>query len=113
MTDPTSPSERAFEEATQAQHAQELVLRLYVAGMTARSAGAIRSIKAICEEHFAGHYDLQVFDLYQTPEAARDADVIAAPTLVKVGPGPELRLIGSLEDRPRVLRSLGMPETPP
>ena len=104
---PTSPSERAFERAVQESQERQILLRLYVAGMTARSATAIRSIKAICEEHFPGTYSLEVFDLYQQPSLAQSGNVIAAPTLVRVEPLPEVRLIGSLDDRDRVLRSLG------
>jgi circadian clock protein KaiB len=102
-----TPSERAFAEGTRADQQRDLVLRLYVAGMTARSANAIRSIKSICEENFPGRYALEVFDLYQSPAAAQAGNVIAAPTLVRVEPLPEVRLIGSLDDRARVLRSLG------
>jgi circadian clock protein KaiB len=81
---------------------------MYVSGMTRRSAEAIREIKSICEEHFPGRYDLEVFDLYEKPERAAEADVLAAPTLDKLQPSPAVRMVGSMTDRPRVLRSLGV-----
>ena len=43
------------------------VLRLFVTGMTARSTRAIENIRAICEEHFAGAYELEVVNLYEQP----------------------------------------------
>ena len=55
------------------------VLRLYVTGSTPRSARAIENMRRICEEHLAGRYDLEVIDIYQRPEAAREFQLIAAP----------------------------------
>jgi len=98
-----------FRAALEAQASQTLVLRMYVSGMTLRSAEAIRAIKRICEEHFPGRYDLEVFDLYQAPERAAEADVLAAPTLDKLQPEPAVRMVGNMTDERRVLRSLGVP----
>jgi circadian clock protein KaiB len=84
------------------------VLRLYVAGMSPHSARAIRTVKALCEAHFCGAYDLAVFDLYQDPALAERADVLATPTLDKLEPPPAVRLVGSLSDTDQVLRSLGV-----
>jgi circadian clock protein KaiB len=84
------------------------VLRLYVTGLAPRSTQAIASVKALCEEHLAGRYDLEVIDLYQQPELAQGAQLIAAPTLVKELPPPVLRLIGNLSDEQRVLVGLDL-----
>jgi len=84
------------------------VLRLYVTGMTPRSTQALDTIKALCEEHLAGRYDLEVIDIYQHPQRAVEDQVIAAPTLVKQRPAPLRRLIGDLSDTDRVLVGLGL-----
>jgi len=84
------------------------VLRLYVAGMTPRSARALANIKQICEEHLKGHYGLQVIDLYQQPVLAKGDQIIAVPTLIKKLPMPLRRLIGDLSDRERVLIGLDL-----
>ena len=83
-------------------------LRLYVAGMTPRSARALANIKQICEEHLKGHYGLQVIDLYQQPLLAKGDQIIAVPTLIKKLPMPLRRLIGDLSDRERVLIGLDL-----
>jgi circadian clock protein KaiB len=83
-------------------------LRLYVAGMTPRSARAIANIKEICEEHLEGHYDLRVIDLYQEPVLAKGEQIIAVPTLIKKLPPPLRRLIGDLSDRDQVLIGLDL-----
>ena len=87
---------------------QEYVLRLYVAGSTLRSREAIRNIRQFCEKHLAGRCDLQVIDIYQQPELAADAQIIAAPTLIKLVPGPMRRAIGDMSNEARVLRALDL-----
>jgi circadian clock protein KaiB len=83
-------------------------LRLYVAGMTPRSARALANIKEICEEHLKGIYALQVIDIYQQPVLAQGDQIIAVPTLLKRLPLPLRRLIGDLSDRERVLIGLDL-----
>jgi circadian clock protein KaiB len=97
-----------FERALARPEHEHYVLRLYVTGMTPRSTEAIASIKAICEEHLEGRYDLEVIDIYQHPELAREAQIIAAPTLVKKLPAPLRRLIGNLSEKERVLAGLNL-----
>ena len=82
---------------------RKYVLKLYVTGATRRSQKAITNLNAICEEYLQGRYDLQVVDIYQSPAVAKDADILAAPTLVKQLPLPVRRLIGDLSERGRVL----------
>src|SRR5918998_5851176 len=81
--------------------AARYVLRLYVTGSTPRSARAIENMRRICEEHLAGRYDLEVVDVYQRPEAAREHQLIAAPTLVKLLPEPLRRVLRALSDAKR------------
>jgi circadian clock protein KaiB len=84
------------------------VLRLYVAGLTARSREAVQAVTAICNEHLAGRYDLEVIDVYQQPVLARGEQILAAPTLIKKLPLPLRRLIGSMADTERVLVGLDL-----
>ena len=87
---------------------ERYVLRLYVTGMTTRSTEAFAVIKAICEEHLHGRYDLEVVDIYQHPQLAKDEQIIAVPTLVKKLPSPLRRLIGDLSNKERVLLGLDL-----
>jgi circadian clock protein KaiB len=84
------------------------VLRLYVAGLTARSRTAISNITSICEEHLQGRYDLEVIDVFQRPILAREEQIIATPTLVKKLPAPLRRVIGDLSEREKVLIGLDL-----
>ena len=87
---------------------EHYVLRLYVTGTTPQSARAILNIKTVCERNLEGRYDLEVVDIYQQPELARNEQIIAAPTLVKILPQPLRKLIGNLSDTERVLVGLGL-----
>lgn len=84
------------------------VLRLYVTGSTPRSARAVRNMRRICDEHLAGRYELEVIDIYERPEAAREVQVVAAPTLVRLLPEPLRRVIGDLSDLEKVLQGLDL-----
>jgi circadian clock protein KaiB len=84
------------------------ILKLYVTGATDRSARAIDNIKAICDEHLRGDYDLKVIDLYQDPVLAKGEQILAAPTLIKKLPLPLRRLVGDMSDKERVLIGLDL-----
>jgi circadian clock protein KaiB len=60
----------------------------------------------MCEEYLKGRYELEVIDIYQDPEQGGEADIVAAPTLIKRLPGPLRRLIGDMSDENRVLLAL-------
>jgi len=84
------------------------VLQLYVSGMTPKSLRAIENIKALCEEHLQGRYELQIIDVYQNPDQTREARIVAAPTLIKTLPPPLRRFIGDLADKRRILVKLDL-----
>ncbi len=86
------------------------VLRLYVTGSTKRSTRAIETTRQICDTHLKDRHELEVIDLYQHPEAAALAQIIAVPTLIRLQPDPLRRIIGDLSDRQRLLASLGLDE---
>ncbi len=87
-------------------------LRLFVTGMTARSAQAVKNLQAICDECLAGRYDLDVIDIYQQPVLAKGEQIVAAPTLIKKFPLPMRRLVGDLSNREHVLAGLGLVSAP-
>ncbi len=89
-------------------NAAEYELCLYITGATPNSTRAVRHIKAICEEFLVGRYELRIIDMYQQPELAQQAQIVAVPTLVRQRPLPFRRLIGDLSDRSAVLTILGL-----
>ena len=87
---------------------ERYVLRLYVTGMTPRSARAVKNLRAICDEYLEGRYDLEVIDIYQQPVLTKGEQIIAAPTLIKKLPLPMRRIIGDMSNRERVLLGLDL-----
>ncbi|HLX36835.1 MAG TPA: circadian clock KaiB family protein [Candidatus Binataceae bacterium] len=86
----------------------QFVLRLYTTGSTPRSTRALRNLRAICEALIKGRYKLEVIDIFQEPGRASEADIIAAPTLIKDEPQPPCRVVGDLSDRNKVITSLNL-----
>jgi circadian clock protein KaiB len=82
---------------------QRYTLRLYVTGTTPHSVRAISRIKSFCEEHLRGRYDLEVIDIYQRPQLARDEQILAIPTLIRSLPEPLRQFIGDLAKLERIL----------
>ncbi len=101
-------SKRSWERAAARQSRQRYALKLYVAGITPRSAEAIANVTAICEEHLAGRYELEIIDIYQQPVLAKGEQIIAAPTLIKKLPLPLRRLIGNMSQKDRILVGLDL-----
>ncbi len=96
--------------AARARANQRYVLKLYVTGMTDNSRRAIEGVRTICEEHLKGRYQLEVIDIYQLPALARDEQIVATPTLIKVLPAPLRRFIGNLSNVEKVIFGLDLRE---
>jgi len=92
--------------------AARYLLRLYVTGTTPGSLRAIEGVRALLEEHLHGRYELEVVDIYQLPTLARDHQIVATPTLIKVLPQPLRRFIGDLSSSEKVLFGLDLREKP-
>jgi circadian clock protein KaiB len=85
-----------------------LQLKLYISGRTQSSERAISTLKRICEEDYAGRYELEVIDVIDHPEAAREERIMVTPTLIKKLPPPMRRIIGDLTDKSKVLLGLDL-----
>jgi circadian clock protein KaiB len=74
----------------------KFVLRLFVAGATDKSRQAVLRVRELCETELKGGCDLEVIDIYQQPELARENQIVATPTLIIEFPPPLRRFIGNL-----------------
>jgi len=101
-----SPEE--FEKSLQAAGKEKYILRLYVTGMTPRSINAIENIRKICEENLQGRYELEVIDIYQQPQYAKQEQILAAPTLIKKLPLPLRKFIGDMSNKEKILIGLNL-----
>ena len=90
-----SASVETLPTTTSAEH---YVLRLFVAGATARSRQAILHVRQLCEAQPNNTCKMEVIDIYQQPQLARKNQIIATPTLIKESPKPVRRFIGNLSN---------------
>ena len=101
---------KEFDISVQNIKDETYVLKLYITGLTPKSAAAINNLKQICEENLKGRYSLEVVDLYLNPSLAKGEQIIAAPTLIKKLPLPLRRIIGNMSDTEKVLVGLDIKE---
>ena len=86
--------------------------RLYVAGQTERSQAAEANLRALCESRLPGGYELEVVDATELPGLAEEQRILATPTVVRLAPLPQRRVIGDLSDHQRAAYALGLPGRP-
>jgi len=91
-----------------ARRSDEWILRLYIAGHTARASAALRNLETVCEEHLAGRYRIEVVDLLEQPQLARGDQIVALPALVRRLPPPMKKIIGDLSNQERLLVGLDL-----
>ena len=96
------------ERSETADTAEPYILKLYIAGMTPLSLRSIANAKRICEEHLSDRYQLEVIDISQEPQLAKESQISAVPTLIRVFPLPLRRVVGDLSDTQHVLLGLDL-----
>jgi circadian clock protein KaiB len=104
----TRSAKGPFEESLAAQPAGKYVLRLFVAGATARSQQAVLRVRQLCDTELKGNCELEVIDIYQQPGLARANQIVATPTLIKELPVPVRRFIGNLLNITALFVGLGL-----
>ncbi|HUZ08390.1 MAG TPA: circadian clock KaiB family protein [Candidatus Paceibacterota bacterium] len=74
------------------------VMRLFVAGVTAKSRQAILRVRQLFEAELKDGCELEVIDICLHPKLARINQIVATPTLIVDFAAPVRRLIGNLSD---------------
>jgi circadian clock protein KaiB len=87
-----------------------LLVRLYVAGESPNSVAAKKNLRAAIAHLFAGEVTMELVDVLRQPERGLRDGVLVTPTLIRVEPTPERRVIGNLRDRAALLAGLGVAE---
>jgi circadian clock protein KaiB len=88
--------------------ATQYLLKLFVAGRSARTEQAIANLRGLCEGEFPGNYELVIIDVLLQPAIAEAMKILATPTLIKEGPLPVRRIIGDFSDKEKVLAGIGL-----
>jgi circadian clock protein KaiB len=82
--------------------------RLYVTGTAPNSERAKANLSALCLRYLPDRHSIEVVDLLLDPQRALSDGVFLTPTLLRLAPGPQLRIVGTLSDLAPVLASLGL-----
>ena len=95
-TSKTTRATKAVAKSVTTRVKGSCVLRLFVAGATARSRQAVLRVGELCATELKGVCQLEVIDIYQQPHLAREHQIVATPTLIIEFPLPLRRFIGNL-----------------
>ena len=77
------------------------------------SARAEPDLRQALDTCIAGRYELEVVDMRARPDLVRADNVMVAPTVIRVDPPPELRVVGALSDAAAVCAALQLPPASP
>jgi circadian clock protein KaiB len=82
--------------------------RLYVTGVAPNSARALANLNEFCHRHLPDCHEIEVIDLDTVPSRALSDGIYMTPTLVRIAPEPEVRVVGSLTEVAPMLAVLGL-----
>jgi circadian clock protein KaiB len=94
-----------------------ICLRLFVTGQTVsaqRARAALAELeRRLVAERGPGAVVSEVVDVLATPDIAARDDIFATPTIVRLLPGPSLRLFGDLSSADQLMASLELSQRAP
>lgn len=96
------------EADARAEKGEPFKLLLFVSGATPRSMRAVATVRKLCETLLAGRYRLEVIDAFRDPVAARDHQIVALPTLLRMAPTPKRLFVGDMSDPAPLADGLGL-----
>jgi circadian clock protein KaiB len=85
--------------------------RLYVYGDGPIATQAIANLIAICREHLAERYEIELVDVQSDKKRALADGVMLTPLLMKLAPDPVRTIIGNLSNLETLLQALGLPDS--
>ncbi|HEX3002080.1 MAG TPA: circadian clock KaiB family protein [Methanoregula sp.] len=84
-------------------------LRLYVVDHTSRCRRAFENLVRICNACAGMRYRIVVIDIEKNPVIAREDEITAIPTLIRIPRREGTRkIIGTLSDQQKVIEELGL-----
>ena len=87
--------------------------RLYVAGDAQNSVLAKANLRALCETYLAECHEIEVIDVFREQKRAMEDRIFMTPTLLKLAPANESRIVGTLSQTQAVLLALGLDDRSP
>lgn len=82
--------------------------RLYVAGDAPNSTQALTNLGVFCQTYLLDQHEIEVVDAFRDPKRALLDNILMTPTLIKLGPAPVRRVVGTLSQTQHLLQALGL-----
>jgi len=86
--------------------------RLYVAGDTQNSMQATANLLALCGSYLDKRHTIEFVDVLRDPKRALADGILMTPTLLRLSPAPERKIVGTLAQTGSVLMALGLETLP-
>ncbi len=87
---------------------EQYVFLQFISGMSPKSARAIENLRKICDTHLKGNCRIEIVDINSDPTMAVTHQILATPTLIKLGPEPKRIVLGDLSETEKVMKILGI-----
>jgi circadian clock protein KaiB len=87
--------------------------RLFVAGDTTNSLQALANLRRLCVTYLPDRHTIDIVDVFREPSLALADEVYMTPPLIKIGPLPVRRIVGTLSQLDVVLQTLDLAEIAP
>ena len=70
------------------------------------------NLSAMCNAYIPDRHHIEIVDIFRDPDRALGDGIFMTPTLVKLGPLPSRRIVGTLSQTQPVLQALGLEALP-
>ena len=91
------------------QHREIWEFKLYINGETFDNRQVESKLRKLCEHYLGEKFRLQTLDI-NDEKIIFPEDLLAVPTIIRLHPLPERRVIGNLSSRQRAVEGLGLQE---
>ena len=98
-----STEKTSIDRANQISTTKVYNLRLFISSRDRHGSETLSNIHQLLEKGLTSPYTLKVIDIEKNPEQAANHRIITTPTLIRIAPKPVKRIVGQLDDIPRVL----------
>ena len=85
---------------------EKFIFYLYVTAGSKSSEKAILDVKNFCEDEIVYNYEIFIIDVLQEPYLAEESQILAIPTLIKINPEKEIRLVGNFSNKTKLMQAL-------
>ncbi len=87
-------------------YTDEYLIELYVTKNSTSSIRAIKNLQSIKEQFLKGKTKIDIIDIYENPEKSIRNGIVSVPTLIRIKPIPEIRIIGDLSNEQETIKLL-------